>query len=398
MRLLYSHDNPFIRHDGRVYSQGSFTSKTWDRFLPHVDELVVVARGWEGTAQEVQGMNRADAPGVAFCLSRQLPVVPGTGGWRSARAHFEREVDQADIVVLRMPSLFGLVAGPIALRRGKPLACEVVGCVWDAYWNYGGLSAKAMAGKMLAYPTLTRTRALIRRAELAVYVTSRFLQGRYPCPGRCESASNVELIEPGPDVLPRRIERINTDKDPDTPYEVGLIGSLKHRYKGWDTAIRALGRLPKRHRVRLRILGSGDPAAALNYKNERGVDAEVVCDGILPAGRPVLDWMDRLDCYVQPSLQEGLPRSVIEAMSRGLPCLGTDIAGIPELIGPDCLFKPRDDAGLAQRLTRLIEDRCWALGLAQANFENAKPFYATRLGHHRDAVWKSFIDAHRGAR
>ncbi|MGR5879862.1 glycosyltransferase [Bacillus pacificus] len=41
---------------------------------------------------------------------------------------------------------------------------------------------------------------------------------------------------------------------------------------------------------------------------------------------------------LQPSRQEGLPRALIEAMSRGLPALGARTAGIPELLESEFIF------------------------------------------------------------
>lgn len=53
----------------------------------------------------------------------------------------------------------------------------------------------------------------------------------------------------------------------------------------------------------------------------------------------IFQFLDDIDIYAQPSKQEGLPRAVIEAMSRGCLCIGSKIAGIPELIEPEFLFR-----------------------------------------------------------
>ena len=67
-----------------------------------------------------------------------------------------------------------------------------------------------------------------------------------------------------------------------------------------------------------------------------------------------MDYYDSIDIYVQPSKQEGLPRAVIEAMSRGCPVLGTDIAGIPELIQERCLFKKGSVKSFINAVERLL--------------------------------------------
>jgi glycosyltransferase involved in cell wall biosynthesis len=385
MRLLFVHDNPFVEWGGEVYSQGSISSRTWRCFLPHVEELVVGARGVEGSAADVEGLNTASAPRVSFSLTPRLPVSRVLPGWRQTHEMLLHEVSRADAVVVRLPSLFGLLAGNLALKQGKPLGCEVVGCVFDAYWNYGTLP-----GKLLAYPTFWRIRRLIGKIGFGVYVTEAFLQKRYPCGGRSEGVSDVELSEPGEGVLAQRLSRIGAGVGSEV-YEVGLVGSFKHRYKGWDTAIRAIGRVAAKQPVRLRLLGAGDPARIAEYAQQVGVDAPVVCDGVLPAGEAVLDWLARLDCYIQPSLTEGLPRSVIEAMSRGLPCLATSVGEIPELLDAECLLQPHDDVRLGALLTRLIEEPSWASAQAERNFEKAKGFYASRLEPRREQLWGEFV-------
>ncbi len=52
----------------------------------------------------------------------------------------------------------------------------------------------------------------------------------------------------------------------------------------------------------------------------------------------VFNWLETIDIYTQPSRQEGLPRALIEAMSRGLPAFGARTAGIPELLEKEFIF------------------------------------------------------------
>ena len=78
--------------------------------------------------------------------------------------------------------------------------------------------------------------------------------------------------------------------------------------------------------------------------------------------KKLMDWLENdVNIYIQPSLQEGLPRSVIEAMSFGIPCLGSSIAGIPELLESNCLFSTKGNVAknIAQLLMNMsVEDLC----------------------------------------
>jgi len=73
----------------------------------------------------------------------------------------------------------------------------------------------------------------------------------------------------------------------------------------------------------------------------------------------VLDVMRTFDVTVLPSLFEGLPRTLMEAMALGKPAVGTSIDGIAELIVHDecgLLVPPRDAAALADALCRVLGD------------------------------------------
>jgi glycosyltransferase involved in cell wall biosynthesis len=66
-----------------------------------------------------------------------------------------------------------------------------------------------------------------------------------------------------------------------------------------------------------------------------------------------------LDVFCLVSYREGMPLSLIEAMAAGLPAVGTDVAGIRDVIEPDGngqLVPPDDVPALAAALERLIDD------------------------------------------
>ncbi|KEJ87284.1 hypothetical protein HMPREF1002_01443 [Porphyromonas sp. 31_2] len=77
----------------------------------------------------------------------------------------------------------------------------------------------------------------------------------------------------------------------------------------------------------------------------------VFLKGALPHSE-IMAFLDTVDIYIQPSKQEGLPRSVVEAMSRGCLCVGSRIAGIPELLSTKYLF----NAGNVMQIAKILAD------------------------------------------
>jgi glycosyltransferase involved in cell wall biosynthesis len=69
-------------------------------------------------------------------------------------------------------------------------------------------------------------------------------------------------------------------------------------------------------------------------------------------------FMNSLDVFVLPSLAEGTPNSIIEAMAHGIPVIASEVGGIPDMIGEDAGIRvaPGDTAALAEAMLRLAND------------------------------------------
>lgn len=68
--------------------------------------------------------------------------------------------------------------------------------------------------------------------------------------------------------------------------------------------------------------------------------------------------MRGLDLFALPSLTEGTPNSLVEAMSHGLPVVASAVGGVPDLVTPEvgALVQPGDAASLADKLVTLAAD------------------------------------------
>ena len=68
---------------------------------------------------------------------------------------------------------------------------------------------------------------------------------------------------------------------------------------------------------------------------------------------------------------EGLPRSIIEAMSRACPCVASSVGGIPELLSQSFLHTPRDYRKLARDILGLIKDTNKQIEQSMRNYEKS---------------------------
>ena len=110
--------------------------------------------------------------------------------------------------------------------------------------------------------------------------------------------------------------------------------------------------------------------------------------GIVPH-EEVFQVLDRMHVYIQPSLQEGLPRSMVEAMSRGLLCIGANTAAIPELLQPQYVTRQKSHEDIAKILERISKEEL--AEQAKINFEEAKKYLDDYLNQRRNAFFESII-------
>jgi len=291
-----------------------------------------------------------------------------------------REALQGDCVLIaRLPSEIGIMGIQTAIEMNKPWMIEMVGHPFDSMWYNG-----SWYGKAYAPWNRYRIRKLCRIASHVSYVTQHYLQSDYPTDGRalgCSDASLDPITDEQFDL--RSLPRGTSERS----FKIGLIGTLATRYKGLDTAFRALARLSDYRHVELSILGGGNPEPWRQLAQELGVEDRVRFLGVVPSGKPVRDWLDGLDLYMQPSLTEGLPRGLLEAMSRGVPCLASRVGGIPELLPPERMIEPKDHLALAARMKGLIRDEEQRKSAGFADLTKAREYTEQRLS----ARWIGFL-------
>lgn len=383
-KLVFAHDHQFLHVGGEVYSRGGqFSDALWGRYLKYCAQIEMVARERPlGAGEDLARLDRISGPAVT------VRVVPSQSSLSSrlwsrsvVRRALQGALERADVLLARLPSQVGLLAIEVAETLGKPWAVECVGCTLDAHRNHGSLKARAYAP--MAYRQMQQA---ILRAPAVLYVTQRFLQGRYPTRGAAFSCSDVELDDYGSPALTARLARMEGQGGSVRPLRFGMIAALDHRYKGIDVALQALRQAsPTLPQWELQVLGAGDaePWRRLARQLQLG---QVQWVGQLPAGRAVRDFLDQLDVYLQPSRQEGLPRALIEAMGRACPALGSSAGGIGELLAADCLHAVGDSQQLADALRRSVTSS-WQKEQAQRNHREAARFLSSTQDPVRDEFW-----------
>lgn len=130
--------------------------------------------------------------------------------------------------------------------------------------------------------------------------------------------------------------------------------------KGHLVLLRAVKRLHDAGRpLRLFLIGEGPLEAELkNWVCSHGLQNVVTLTGRIEPGQ-VREYYACADCFALASFAEGMPLVLMEAMAMGVPCVATQIAGIPELLHDEregLLVAAGDEVGLAAAIGVLVDD------------------------------------------
>jgi glycosyltransferase involved in cell wall biosynthesis len=368
MRVILCHEHRYCRApDGTVWTDGGSAYGFLQNYLTAFEELLVVARV-KSVAQVPERWVRVDGPGVSVA---GIPYYLGPVRYLLNRGRIRRAMRQIGelpgAIVLRAPGQLSEMLYPFV--KNRPYGVEVVGDPRQAF------SRGAVAHPLrpfFAYKFARGLSRMCRDASIVRYVTKHALQQRYPArPGVPEVAAADGDI--GPEFFVAEPRRYFSRGG---PRRVVFVGSLEQLYKGPDVLLHALA-LARKSGVHIAatLVGGGKHLDEMRtLASHLGVADLVEFTGHLSNPDAVRAQLDAADLFVMPSRTEGMPRAMIEAMARGLPCIGTCVGGIPELLDPADLVPPGDAEVLSELLKRCITDPARLEVMSQRNLLMANDY------------------------
>ncbi len=357
MRIIVALQHHFYKlPDGSIYTCSEADYSFWSKYLEVFDEVLVFARVRDVDKLPL-GSLRSDGLGVNF-----FPLPDYLGPWGYMRAYpklrclAKTALSPTDACILRVSGEVGSLLWKVISAEGRPYGVEVVADPWDS------LSPGSVRSVLRSPARLILRHQLVlqcRFATAAAYVTEYMLQRRYPPGGWQTSYSSAKLSDEdiiSESGIQRRLESIERKTVGKETWRICYVGTLSQLYKAPDVLIKAVSRCVKKGgRLELVIVGDGQYCVEMEeLAKKEGIGNSVKFMGYVQPGAKVFEQLDLADIYVLPSRQEGLPRSVIEAMARGLPCITSDVGGFQELVGSEWMVPVNDVQSLADRIERML--------------------------------------------
>lgn len=200
-----------------------------------------------------------------------------------------------------------------------------------------------------------RTSKMIEQSIGSVTVDSAFLAADFKSKTSI-AEEKIKVVHPGIDIrrFQQNIGRTNYLRLQKNIPEDGIIFGCHSRLvndKGIEVLIEAASILCKKNKnVRFFVSGEGPLREMLESQILRKNLSDIFY--LVGFQEDLLLFLRELDVFVMPSLAEGYPLAVLEALSSGLPCIATDVSGVSEILNATLgiIVKPGDSSLLANAM------------------------------------------------
>jgi len=268
-----------------------------------------------------------------------------------------REVNlfRADIILAQYAYFSGLIGAIAARLSGKIFVIRTVGSDLR-------VDSQSLMGRITVFLTL-------RIASGAICV-SKDLEN---IAKRLGAKSTVVI--PSPLTLPRHTQNVRKNNR-----QIVSVARLVP-IKGISYLIRAMAHVKDGSLV---IIGDGPERIELELLSRTlELEDRVFFAGWISDRSKILDYLKQAAVFVLPSLSEGRPRVLIEAMACGLPVVATNVGGVSEIVVEGVnglLVPPRDEKALAKAIESVFNDVDFQRRASAENVKAATEYLPSIIG------------------
>ena len=382
-KLLMSCDDYVYCYKGKFYARNQDKYDFYQRYLRVFEELRLTTRC---IYEETLGKSRVllDDPRIEF---RPLPFFSGPVQY--AKVYFKIEkllkniTEGCDAAILRLPSTVAQRVADKVIKSGIPYGTELVFDAKDAMTSATNCFERVLWRRIHQQMVST-----CNIANGVACVTAHYLQTHYTSKRTDAFFSNYSSL-----ALPKSFYTSERKYPVDKEFVISHVCTQVqfNGRKGYNEIIEAMKILKDRGvAVRVDFAGpdyhNGMHLLQILAKKLRVEDRIRFIGGV--SRSQLSDYLEASDLYVMPTWAEGLPRVIIEAMAKGLPCITTPVSGNPELVSEHFLVDYYDIKTLADRIEELVKNKSLYEKISKENYERSLQYEASVLEKKRDAYYR----------
>jgi len=388
MKLLTTHEIHATEVDGKFYnSNGVIEYNALCNYRFAIRNLLLVSRCKKGSKAKSDWL-RIDGEGIDICPIpdfnfhsplKVLFLLPSIFK-KSLKA-----IKSCDRYMVRLPGPTGAITAILLQIKKKQYAIELVGDPIGMFKESKGFI------KHQWFYTLFNShlyKYLVKKAYCVGY-RSEFLRKKYPCqhPEQQWVFSGAQLSD-GAIAAPRKIEWFKKE-----PFVIMFVGRI-NKEKGVIHLLHAFKKMLETSQKKMELHYIGDGAFLPQLKHEAnrlGLNNSVIFHGRVERGTRLFALLDQAHCFVLPTYLEGMPRSLIEAMARGVPCFASNIEVVTEVLDPTYCFAPRDFNAIVKTLLPVVNNPARLAEISFQCFEASKAHWPEALATAKKGFWNDVI-------
>ncbi len=390
--LVVADGHYYITPEGEVYADSVYDYNFYQRYLMTFDHVYAVIRATP-ISKAPSNKKKTSGNGISFLL---LPQYQGPYQYLKKYVSIVKNVkkicsrEDVECAIFRIPAATSNIVCKYFEKTHKPFGVEVVVDPWENF------SPRASGNKIMLWIVRRSWTKFVKdmclKAVGASYVTKSYLQEHYPPRVSVENCSccfteNYSSVELADDLF--AIPRNWTGEEKEF-----VISHVSNSFTGYEkghlTLMDAIKKVNnKGYNVKVVFVGDGPLRKEFEeYAKRNGIDDKVTFTGRLANGNEVRKVIRNSDIFILPTLAEGLPRALLEAMAEGIPCLSSPTCGIPEVLEEEFLYDFADSEGFAKGIINFITHPERMKIASENNLNMAKKFSASILNSRR----KQFYD------
>ena len=145
----------------------------------------------------------------------------------------------------------------------------------------------------------------------------------------------------------------------------------------------------------IHIGGNGEVSRLLEIINSHKLDELVKFEGWVD-GTNKIELLKKVDAFILPSHAEGLPLSILEAMSFSLPIIASNVGGIPEIVENDVngyIISPLDNLQLIEAISKIIVDPAVRERMGIASYSRVCSYFPKSVSVKLGNIYEKLLDA-----
>lgn len=147
------------------------------------------------------------------------------------------------------------------------------------------------------------------------------------------------------------------------------------------------------NKIELRIGGNKMERELRKAIKDGGLEKFVRFEGWV-SGAKKIELLNWADVFILPSFNEGLPISILEAMSYKMPVISTNVGGIPEIVENSVngvLVKPGDDEAIYKAIKRYVDDKSLVINEGIVGFSKVQSYLPDFVMNHLKDVYENLL-------